>query len=119
MKYCAKCGTQLQDDAIFCSKCENKTEASEANTGEKNVKNETFSAETRASLRNLAKIFMIVFTAIGSLCYLIPLAWCLPMTLHYINKVNNGEKVSLEFKICSLIFVGILPGIFMLLDTEQ
>ena len=120
MKYCVKCGTQLHDDAMFCSKCGNKTESGgykKAET-ENKAKTAVFSAETRVSFRNLAKIFMIISTAIGSLAYLIPLAWCLPLTLHYIDKIKNNEDVSLEFKVCSLIFVSPIAGIFMLLDSD-
>ena len=112
MKYCVKCGTELSDDAAFCSKCGNAMGSGTT------AKSEPFSPSTKASFRNVAKILMIVSTVLWSLCYLIPLAWCLPMTLSYIRRINNGEQVSLEFKICSLIFVSPIAGVFMLLDTE-
>ena len=138
MKYCVKCGTQLHDDARFCSKCgnpteskqfENQTEYTQPGNSNPNVhyvihrtaakESNSQSESPYATFRMLAKIFMIVGTVLMSLNAVFPLAWCLPMTIYYINKINKGEKVSIAFKICSLIFVSELAGILMLLDTEQ
>ena len=108
MKYCVKCGTKLQDEAMFCSTCGNPTESAQfknqtgsAQTGNsnptvhyvvhKNVYNESNPKTTSETFRTLAKIFMIIGTVILSLYALFPLAWCLPMTLHYIEKINKGE----------------------------
>lgn len=70
-------------------------------------------------MKNIAKAFMIVGTVLTSLMgFLIPLAWCLPMTIHYCKKVKNGEPVSIGFKVCTLLFVGQIAGILMLCDRE-
>jgi len=45
---------------------------------------------------------------------LIPLAWMIPMTVHYFKKTRAGEPTTLTFKICTLLFVNLLAGIFML-----
>lgn len=60
---------------------------------------------------------MVICTVIMGF-YLIPLAWCIPMTIIYFKKVNNGEEVSTAFKICCLLFVSLFAGIFMLCDRE-
>jgi NADH:ubiquinone oxidoreductase subunit 5 (subunit L)/multisubunit Na+/H+ antiporter MnhA subunit len=44
----------------------------------------------------------------------IRLAWCLPMTLHYIKKNKANVPTSMAFKICTLIFVNLLVGVLML-----
>ena len=62
---------------------------------------------------------MIIGTIFNAFFYLIPLAWCIPMTVIYFNKVKNGEEVSTAFKVCSLLFVSLLGGIFMLCDDEK
>ena len=103
MKYCSKCGGQIADEAVICVNCgcvvENKTVAK--NSG----------------LKTAAKVFMILGTIIMGI-YIIPLAWCLPMTISYCRKVKKGEPVSTGFKVCSLLFVSLLGGIFMLCDND-
>ena len=44
----------------------------------------------------------------------LPLAWMIPMTVHYFKKTMAGEPTTLTFKICTLLFVSLLAGIFML-----
>ena len=44
----------------------------------------------------------------------LPLAWMIPMTVHYFKKTSAGEPTTLTFKICTLLFVNLLAGIFML-----
>ena len=66
---------------------------------------------------NGAKIFMIISTVVLGF-YLIPLAWCIPMTISYFKKVQNNEPVSTGFKVCSLLFVNTVAGILMLCDKD-
>ncbi len=44
----------------------------------------------------------------------VPLAWMVPMIVHYFKKTKAGEPTTLTFKICTLLFVNLLAGIFML-----
>ncbi|MGI6594970.1 MAG: hypothetical protein ACOX24_07880 [Christensenellales bacterium] len=71
-----------------------------------------------SSLKKIAKAFMIVGTVVMGL-YLIPLIWCLPMTISYSKKIEKGEEVSAGFKICTLLFVNMVAGILMLADNEK
>ena len=54
------------------------------------------------------------FGVVGIWLKALPLAWALPMTLHYIKKSKANEPTTLTFKICTLIFVDLLVGILML-----
>lgn len=54
------------------------------------------------------------FGVIGVWLHALPLAWVLPMTVHYFKKVKADEPTTLSFKICTLIFAHFLVGIFML-----
>ena len=45
---------------------------------------------------------------------LLPLAWCLPIIISFCNKVNKGEDVGAGLKVCMLLFVSLLDGIFTL-----
>lgn len=65
------------------------------------------------------KVLMIVGCVFGGFCYLIPLAWQIPMTVIYFKKVKNGEPISMAFKICSLLFVSLIAGILMLVQGDQ
>ena len=71
-----------------------------------------------SGLATVAKILMIVSTVVTGL-YLIPLAWCIPMTISYSNKLKNGLPVSTGFKICTLLFVNTIAGILMLCDKDN
>ncbi len=67
------------------------------------------------SLGNVAYIFMVIFTVIGAFA-LLPMAWMIPMTIHY--KKTFG-KVGVGFKVCALLFCGLIPGILMLCDNDN
>ena len=41
------------------------------------------------------------------------------MTVAYYNKVTSNQPVSVGFKVCTLIFVSLYPGILMLVDTDD
>ena len=71
-----------------------------------------------SGLSTAAKILMIIGTVVMGL-YIIPLAWCIPMTISYCNKLKNNEPISTGFKICCLLFVSMIGGILMLCDKEN
>lgn len=71
-----------------------------------------------SGLLKAAKVLMIINTVIFGLA-IIPLAWSIPMTINYSNKLKNGEKISLGLKICTLFFVTRIGGLLMLCDTSQ
>ena len=98
MAFCKKCGTEIADDAVICPGCG-------ASTNKQSSQSST--------LKTVAKIFMILSTVFMGFA-LIPLAWCIPMTVIYCKKVNNNEPVGIGFKICSLLFVSLIAGILML-----
>ncbi len=73
-----------------------------------------------SGLATAAKVLMIIGTIINGLTgYLIPLAWCIPMTVVYCNKLKSGEPIGTGFKVCSLLFVSLIGGILMLCDKEN
>ena len=87
------------------------------------------------SLQTVAKVFLILTSVLLVLAVIIallisistggiyiwltgfiPLIWCIPMTVHYCNKINNNEDVSIAFKICAFIFVSPIAGTAMIAD---
>lgn len=107
MKYCSKCGNQLFDEAVICPQCGCATGYQEHTT-----------RKQTSTMQTVAKIFMIIGTVISAFA-IIPLAWCVPMTLSYINKINNGQRVGTGFKVCTLLFVNTIAGILMLCDDDN
>ena len=113
MKYCSKCGTQLVDEAIVCTGCG-------CAVGSAPIPTSTVAVETKNSsgLTTAAKVFMVLGTVFMGL-YILPLAWCIPMTVSYFKRVKNNQPISTGFKVCSLLFVSLLGGIFMLCDKDN
>lgn len=104
--FCTNCGTELNDKALICPNCGVPTDnyVSSKKAGDKE------------GLRTATKILLILSCVFSVFSLLIPLAWCLPMTLHYNKTVDNGEKVGVGFKVCTLLFVNTIAGILMLCE---
>ena len=109
--YCTKCGAEIMNEAVICPKCGCYTH--NFNQQITQTKKETNSS----GLKTVAKVFMIISCVIMGF-WLIPLAWTLPMTLSYCDKIKRGEKVGTGFKVCTLLFVSGIAGILMLCDND-
>lgn len=71
-----------------------------------------------STLLVVAKVFMIIGTiALG--ISILPLAWCIPLTVKFNNKLKQGLPISVGFKIACLLFVNMVAGILMLCDTSS
>ena len=105
MKYCTKCGSEVNEGAVVCLNCGCSLEKPQQKSGSSDV------------LKTLAKVFMII-GALAQAWAVLPLAWCIPMIIVYFKKTKNGEPVSTAFKVCTLIFVNIWAGVFMLCDKD-
>ena len=116
MKYCVKCGAEMVDDAVVCVKC--GCACAPAKTYTPQVAIQPVSGEN--GLTSVAKIFLILSTILmGLFSFGIALAWCLPMTISYFNKIKRQKPVSIGFKVCSLLFVSMIAGILMLCDQNN
>lgn len=109
MKFCTNCGAQMVDEAAICTNCGvafDSKPAPRQNTG--------------SGMTTAAKVLMVLGTIVMALTsYGIALLWCLPMTIVYFKKVKNFEPIGTGFKVCCLLFVSTLGGIFMLLDKNH
>lgn len=76
------------------------------------------SAEKPNELQKLAYVMMILGTVVWGFL-LIPLAWCIPMTVYYRKRTKEGAHVSTTFKILTIIFVNIIAGLVMLCDNSE
>nr|MCR5741891.1 zinc-ribbon domain-containing protein [Gammaproteobacteria bacterium] len=97
--YCYKCGQEIPDDAAFCPHCG-------ANVKRENKDINVHPKTDYRALREIAKVLMILSDiALGFL--IIPLFWCIPMTVHYFRAVREKRRVSEAFKVCTILFVSI------------
>ena len=101
-KVCLNCGTQIPEDATqFCPSCGKKLGVNGYKSG----------------LLTASKILMII----SCVCIgwtLIPLAWLIPMTCKISGREKNSEKLSIGFKVCTLLFGNLISGILLLCDDE-
>lgn len=116
MKYCKNCGEKLDDDAKFCPKCGEKV--GELKQTVQTTQNTQNNSSSQDSLGTVAFVFMILSCVFLGL-YLIPLIWCIPMTVCLNRQLKSGEPISVGFKICILIFVSLIAGILLLCRNEN
>jgi len=108
MKYCSKCGAELADDDSVCYKCGTSTN----HRVDGAVRNE------ESGMKIAIKVFLIIGCVSSAAFYLIPLAWTIPMTVHYFNSLKDNKPVGTGFKVCTLLFVSMIAGILMLCDKD-
>ncbi|MBO4422909.1 MAG: zinc ribbon domain-containing protein [Clostridia bacterium] len=103
MKYCFRCGTECEDSATECPAC-----------GYTLLKEKP----EITGIQKAAFWLMLSNTIILGLAMFIPLAWCIPLTVIYYNKLQRGEQISDAFKGCCLLFVSIPAGILMFVNED-
>lgn len=51
--------------------------------------------------------------------FLLPLAWCIPMTVYTHKRVKAGTPIGTGFKVCVLLFFGVIAGIALLVRKDS
>lgn len=110
MKFCTKCGKEMVDEAVVCPSCgcSVETEKKEAPAG--NGGND--------GLGVAAKVFLIL-GCVAQGWLLLPLAWCLPITISICNKMKANQPVGTGLKVCALLFVNLIGGILLLCRSDE
>lgn len=119
--YCQHCGNELQDEATFCSKCGNQLH--KVSVCEKTVNqptNNNVYIQNQRGLKNTIVVFSIfsIFLTFG---FFIPTLWKIPMLMTVYQRLKYGERITIMFKICYLLFVGIISGflLFFVKNNKQ
>ena len=147
MKYCIHCGAELPAEASFCSACgkpqkqTNEFQYAPQSPQVTKPKN----PDTLGKVGLAFNIVSIVLIAISALCYvfvcvdlanaidgyltgsfylwtaflLVPIIWCIPMTVILAKKLKNNKPIGVGFKVCTLIFVSLVSGIVLLCRKED
>lgn len=109
MKYCSKCGNELLDEAVMCPKCgcmvENRAEENKTKTDNDNV------------INIIVKVLLLLGCIGGAFLFLVPLIWCIPITVKIFKCLKNGEEISTGLKVGS-IFVNFIAGIILLVREK-
>lgn len=71
-----------------------------------------------SALSTVIKVFMILGT-LGSAILIVPLFWCIPMTVVAFKSLDEGRPIGTGFKVCTLLFVNLIAGICMLCLKEN
>ena len=86
-----------------------------------NIKKELKPVDPKAftGLGLAAYVLMIIVTVVTAFA-LIPMAWCIPMTISVKrNYVQYKKPCSVGLMVCTLIFMGLIPGILLLVDEHN
>lgn len=106
MKYCSHCGQEIDDEAEVCVHC-----------GCAVHRHEEACPKRNAPLDVVIKVFMAINTALlGWL--LLPLAWCIPMSVSVFRSMERGRRIGFGLKICTLLFVSRVAGILLICRRE-
>lgn len=109
MKYCVHCGNELHEEAVVCVKCGRSVEAEKPAVVKKSG-NDT--------LATVVKVFLII-GCIAQGWTLLPLAWCLPITISIFNAMREGRPIGTGLKVCTLLFVNLIAGICLLCMNDD
>ena len=104
MKYCVHCGAEIHDEAVIS--VEQPAPTSAKQDGESDT------------LDTVIKVFLII-GCITQGWMLLPLAWCLPITISIFNRMRDKKPIGTGLKVCSLLFVSLVAGICLLCRNEK
>ena len=105
MKYCRYCGAEMFDEAVICVKCGRQTETVNAVAVQRSNENDT--------MHTIIKVFLIL-GCVSQGWLLLPLAWCIPITVSIFKAIREKRPISTGMKICTLLFVNLIAGICLL-----
>lgn len=67
------------------------------------------------------KVAAFIFCLLSTIAcgwLLIPLIWCIPMTIKVYKAYKGEATLSVGFKVCTLLFVSLIGGILLLCDKD-
>lgn len=67
----------------------------------------------------LANFVLCVITCVIGAFAIIPLAWCIPMTVHSWGIYKGKQPNTVCFGVCTLIFVNLIGGILLLISNKD
>ena len=108
MKFCVHCGAEIFEEAVVCVKCGRKVEPD---------KPAVIHTNTDDTMSTVIKVFLIL-GCITQGWLIIPLAWCIPITVSIFNSMRDKRPIGTGMKVCTLLFVSLIAGICLLCVDE-
>lgn len=108
VRYCVHCGAEMFDEAIICVKCGCNVEEN---------KPVIVQASNDDTMNTVIKVFLIL-GCIAQGWLLVPLAWCIPITVSIFHAMRDNRPIGTGMKVCTLIFVNLVAGICLLCNEE-
>ena len=109
MKYCVHCGNEIHEEAVICVKCGRSVTQTITKMEAKQEDN---------TMETIVKI-LLVLGCIAQGWLLIPLAWCLPITISIFNSFRDNRPIDTGLKVCTLLFVSLVAGICLLCMNDD
>ena len=69
-------------------------------------------------MHTVIKVFLII-GCVTQGWLLIPLAWCLPITISIFNSLRDRRPIGTGMKICTLLLVNVVAGICLLCMNDE
>jgi hypothetical protein len=110
MKYCVHCGAEIHEEAVVCVKCGRSVAPLTTPLAPVQKKDDT--------METVVKIFLIM-GCISQGWLLLPLAWCLPITISVFNSFRDKKPIGTGMKVCTLLFVNLIAGICLLCMNDD
>lgn len=82
------------------------------------AQNQFHAVDDNSTLATVVKIFMII-GCVAQGWMIIPLAWCIPMTVSVFKSLKTGRPIGMGMKICTLLFVSLVSGICLLCMKDE
>ena len=130
MKFCCYCGNEMHDEAVICVKCGRSVVVQQPTPMMQQqsmpmmsqqpmpMMSQTPVKQEDNTLAMVVKIFLIL-GCISQGWLVVPLAWCLPITISIFNRFKDGRPIGMGLKICTLLFVNLIAGICLLCMNDD
>lgn len=122
MKYCSHCGTQLSDDASFCSQCGQPVapQVSAQPQQQYAASAQAAKQEDNELMKTIITILLILSCVVEGICTLgIALAWCIPITIKVRSRMKAGVPTGTGLNVCTLLFVNTIAGILLFCLNDE
>lgn len=110
-KYCGHCGAEVYSDAVVCLKCGCSVQHTSKSVASSN-------SETDDILTIIIKVFLII-GCVSQGWLIIPLAWCIPITMSVFKNLRDKQPISMGMKICTTVFVNLIAGVCLLCMNDE
>lgn len=109
MKYCVHCGAEIHEEAVICVNCGCEVAP---------IKPAVATTNNDDTLTIVIKILLIL-GCIAQGWLILPLAWCLPITISIFRALRDKKPIGTGLKVCALLFVNTIAGICLLCANDN